>query len=144
MLLLIGRRREEIFLPAADYLLRLFIIAIYAPRKTTLPGVCSPVEAGEVARVACRRGGDLPRGLHYVQNDTFLICHRERKSGDPRNNGRSGCSYSLFLFGDATFAKFDKVLDLHLSDISLRPVADGNFARSRFLLADYEHIRNTL
>ena len=42
------------------------------PRKTTLPGVCSPVEAGEVARIACRRGGDLPRGLHYVQNDTYI------------------------------------------------------------------------
>ena len=27
------------------------------------PGVCSPVEAGEVARIAWRRGGDLPRGL---------------------------------------------------------------------------------
>ena len=28
-----------------------------------IPCVCSPVEAGEVARVAWRRGGDLPRGL---------------------------------------------------------------------------------
>ena len=25
----------------------------------------SPVEAGEVARAACRRGGDLPRGFAY-------------------------------------------------------------------------------
>ncbi|MDD6903242.1 MAG: hypothetical protein PUI94_05085, partial [Eubacteriales bacterium] len=30
---------------------------------TTLPGVCSPVEAGEVARIARRRGGDLPGGF---------------------------------------------------------------------------------
>ena len=28
-----------------------------------LPGVCYPVEAGEVARIAWRRWGDLPRGL---------------------------------------------------------------------------------
>ena len=34
------------------------------------PGVYSPVEAGEVARVAWRRGGDLPRGLRFAQNDT--------------------------------------------------------------------------
>ena len=36
-----------------------------------LPGVCSPVEAGEVARVAWRRGGDLPRGLRFAQNDRY-------------------------------------------------------------------------
>ena len=36
----------------------------------TLPGVCSPVEAGEVARVARRRGGDLPKGLRFAQNDS--------------------------------------------------------------------------
>ena len=36
-------------------------VVVYTPRKTTLPGVCSPVEAGEVARVAWRRGGDLPK-----------------------------------------------------------------------------------
>ena len=28
--------------------------------------VCSPVEAGEVARKACRRGGDLPRGVRLL------------------------------------------------------------------------------
>ena len=37
------------------------------------PGVCSPVEAGEVARVAGRRGGDLPRGLRYAQDDGICI-----------------------------------------------------------------------
>ena len=47
----------RIIFPAADFLLRLFIIAIYAPRKTTLPGVCSPVEAGEVARVSATKRG---------------------------------------------------------------------------------------
>ena len=36
---------------------------ILSPSENTLPGVYSPVEAGEVARVAWRRGGDLPRGL---------------------------------------------------------------------------------
>ena len=41
----------------------LILSIIYNPKNTTLPGVCSPVEAGEVARVAWRRGGDLPRGL---------------------------------------------------------------------------------
>ena len=39
----------------------------------------SPVEAGEVARVACRRGGDLPRGFAYAQhNGNQTICHPER------------------------------------------------------------------
>ena len=42
-----------------------FLFCVLTPRKTTLPGVCSPVEAGEVARKACRRGGDLPRGVAY-------------------------------------------------------------------------------
>ena len=45
------------------------------------PGVCSPVEAGEVARIAWRRGGDLPRGLHYVQDDSIV----ERKRRISRN-----------------------------------------------------------
>ena len=39
----------------------LILSVIFNPKNTTLPGVCSPVEAGEVARRACRRGGDLPR-----------------------------------------------------------------------------------
>ena len=39
---------------------------ILAPRESTLPGVCSPVEAGEVARIACRSGGDLPKGLRQI------------------------------------------------------------------------------
>ena len=46
-------------------------VVVYTPRKTTLPGVCSSVEAGEVARVAWRRGGDLPRGLRFAQNDRY-------------------------------------------------------------------------
>ena len=33
------------------------------------PGVCSPVEAGEEARTARRRGGDLPRGLRMFAQD---------------------------------------------------------------------------
>ena len=38
------------------------------------PGVCSPVEAGEVACVARRRGGDLPRGLRrFVQDDKIVF-----------------------------------------------------------------------
>ncbi len=151
-------------------MLRLFIIAIYAPRKTTLPGVCSPVEAGEVARVsATKRGRPAEGASPKAQNDKPVFAREHSDRGNPRNKGRSGCIVvrtpifgyaltskrekrlarddsviTLFLFGDAGFAKFDKVLDLHLSDISLRPVANGNFARSRFLLADYEHIRNTL
>ena len=36
-------------------------------------GVCSPVEAGEVARIACRRGGDLPRGLRKFAQDDRLF-----------------------------------------------------------------------
>ena len=56
---------------------------IFNPKNTTLPGVCSPVDAGEVARRACRRGGDLPRGLHCVQNDTNKVCHVERKRNIP-------------------------------------------------------------
>ena len=50
-----------------------FMFYILTPRKTTLPGVCSPVEAGEVARTACRRGGDLPRGIRQkAQNDACI------------------------------------------------------------------------
>ena len=37
------------------------------------PGVCSPVEAGEVARTACRRRGDQPRGLHFVRDDNRTL-----------------------------------------------------------------------
>ena len=44
----------------------------------------SPVEAGEVARIACRRGGDLPRGFHCVQNDTFLTRHCEWNEAIPK------------------------------------------------------------
>ena len=43
-----------------------FLFCVLTPRKTTLPGVCSPVEAGEVARKACRRGGDLPREVRLL------------------------------------------------------------------------------
>ena len=48
-------------------------VVIYTPRKTTLPGVCSSVEAGEVARVAWRRGGDLHRGLRLRLRMTVHI-----------------------------------------------------------------------
>ena len=51
------------------------LFCVSTPQKTTLPEVCSPVEAGEVARVAWRRGGDLPRGLHYVQDDNISYRH---------------------------------------------------------------------
>ena len=40
--------------------------------QNALPGVCSPVETGEVARVAQRRGSDLPRGLHFAKNDRLF------------------------------------------------------------------------
>ena len=47
------------------------------------PGVYSPVEAGEVARVAWLRGGDLPRGLRkfaqdgskFAQDGRLKRCH---------------------------------------------------------------------
>ena len=82
------------------------------------------------------------------QNDTCIVARNPifgyaLPSKRERCLARDDSVITLFLFGDAGFAKFDKVFDLHLSDISLRPVANGNFARSRFLLADYEHIRNT-
>ena len=47
-----------------------------------LPGVCSPVEAGEVARVAWRKGGDLPRGLHYVQDDYSVFAREHSDRGN--------------------------------------------------------------
>ncbi len=49
------------------------LFCVSTPRKTTLPGVCSPVEAGEVARVAWRRGGDLPRGLRLRLRMTLIM-----------------------------------------------------------------------
>ena len=61
--------------------------------KYPLPGVCSPVEAGEVARVACRRGGDLPRGLRQRLRMTVnkhVIAREHSDRGNPRNRSRSG------------------------------------------------------
>ncbi len=37
------------------------------------PGVCSPVEAGEVACVARRRGATLPRGLRRFAQDDKIV-----------------------------------------------------------------------
>ena len=50
------------------------------------PGVCSPVEAGEVARIACRRGGDLPRGLRkFAQDDTIVFARERGDRGKPED-----------------------------------------------------------
>lgn len=105
----------------------LILSVIFNPKNTTLPGDSSAEPQNDTCMVA--------RNPIFVY---VLPLKRERRLA------RDESVITLFLFGDAGFAKFDKVLDLHLSDISLRPVANGNFARSRFLLADYEHIRNTL
>ena len=54
-------------------------VVVYTPRKTTLPGVCSSVEAGEVARVAWWRGGDLPRGLRQSLRMTGILSMNKKE-----------------------------------------------------------------
>ena len=64
--------------------------------------VCSPVEAGEVARVARRRGGDLPRGLRQrlrmTVNKQIVILSKPAKDRPRRQNVIAGKNKQLFLF----------------------------------------------
>ena len=71
---------------------------ILSPSETTLPGVCSPVEAGEVARVAWRRGGDLPRGLRLRLRMTLImisVLTRKKAGGE---NFAARFRYSADIF----------------------------------------------
>ena len=67
--------------PGKAKLTDLILSVIYTPRYPTLPGVYSPVEAGEVARTACRRGGDLPRGLRFRLRMTRVLSVVLQSSG---------------------------------------------------------------
>ena len=76
---------------------------ILTPRESPLPGVCSPVEAGEVARVAWRRGGDLPRGLRLRLRMTLCHIQRETTSGKAGTLSAEFCRHVVKIVIDVLF-----------------------------------------
>ena len=76
---------------------------ILTPRESPLPGVCSPVEAGEVARVAWRRGGDLPRWLRLRLRMTLCHIQRETTSGKAGTLSAEFCRHVVKIVIDVLF-----------------------------------------
>ena len=59
---------------------------VYALRKTTLPGVDSPDETGEVARISATKGGravEPASSLRFLAKTNKKVRHIERKRNIP-------------------------------------------------------------
>ena len=69
---------------------------ILTPRESTLPGVCSPVEA-------CRRGGALPRGLRLRLRMTLCHIQRETTSGKAGTLSAEFCRHVVQIVIDVLF-----------------------------------------